>query len=262
MKNSTLIKVLVINGIILIFIAYLFSINVKNIFNPNDQIDGNRFSQFGSFVAGIFGFVNFVILMYSYKEAKSQSLSNVIFSTFQIHDNITKDLKSNGNQITKLNEEYERLFHNYLCRDVVKKEFCDECYSYEKLERGTDYFEILYRILHVKYKYKEVTLENFFTEQNWRIGHYLRSVLSIIEILHESDIDFSKKAFYARILHARLSLDEMRIVFYYLIRSESFENNKILKLFDIYGFYKIISPWLIKPEEDEAIFKTMLRKSQ
>jgi hypothetical protein len=218
-------------------------------------IDAIRFSNFGSFVGGIFGALSFILLIFIYMKSHEQSVDNSFFNLLQVHDSVVRELRSNKNEIDRLNKESKNLFESNLC-ESLQSDLRDECLSYRSMPDANDYFEILYRILHIRYKYKNEDPWKFFIDYNWRIGHYLKSFISIIEFIEKSKADNDKKLFYSRILKSRLTSDELRLIFYFIIYNKD-ENDKyrIAKMFKSFRLFKDFSDTLIK-EGDMAIFKS------
>lgn len=256
MKKVTLQKILIINLILFVLVGLLFCWQLWGQLHTDKPIDSNRFANFGSFIAGIFGFINFILLLYSFRETKDQSFNNFFFNVLQIHDSVVKDLKLNGNEIAKLNSELTDEF--YMCENLADKSLREECISYREKQKANDYFELLYRILHIRYKYKGETFQKYFTDEYWRIGHYLRSFISIIEILNESSLDESKKSYYIRVIQSRSSSDEIRLIFYYLLSNNNERHIKLAKIFNSFNFFDIIKGTLIINETDDAFFKALI----
>jgi hypothetical protein len=85
------------------------------------------------------------------------------------------------------------------------------------LERKS-YFEVIFAELDTHYKQsgdsKEVRLKSFFAAHEWRIGHYFRNTVSAINILEKQG---ESQIYYIDILKSRMSNDELRLLFYYLV---------------------------------------------
>ena len=123
------------------------------LFSLDLPIDSNRFSNFGSFVGGIFGTLSFVLLFFTLKEARNQSFENSFSNYLQLHDSLVQQLNSNEKVISTLNDEYKELFEDNPCERITDPKLKAECNHYAK-ETHDGYFEALYAMLHVRYKYK------------------------------------------------------------------------------------------------------------
>lgn len=238
----------------------LFCWQLWGTFHINLPIDSNRFSDFGGFVAGIFGFINFILLIYVYKENKDQSFNTSFFNALQVHDSIVTQLHSNKESIIALNTDYKKGFGDSLCKNLSDGDLQNECNSYQNMDEATDYFEALYRILHVRYKYMNEETEKFFKDYNWRIGHYLRSFIALLELIQESNSNAANRMFNARIFRSRCSIDELRIVFYFIISRNEATGIRLAKLFDTLGFYSAIEDPFIKDFQDRQFYNTLITK--
>ena len=122
----------------------------------------------------------------------------------------------------------------------------------------TDFFEQIYRILHLKYRCAQNELRslqavsNFFKSYEWLIGHYLKNFLSIVmEIHRRKGLSFDEKLFYIDKLKCQSTYDEVRLIFYYVISlmEEADEKIEVLKMFDQYRFFEGIKKLLVYPED-------------
>jgi hypothetical protein len=241
-------------AIFLFISAILFCWQLWGQINIELPIDAIRFSNFGSFVGGTFGALSFILLILIYRKSHEQSVDNSFFNLLQVQDSVVRELKSNKNQIDRLNKESIDLFEPNLC-ETVQSHLRNECLSYRNMPDANDYFEILYRILHIRYKYKNEDPWRFFKDYNWRIGHYLKSFVSIIEFIEKSKVDNDKKFFYTRILKSRLTIDELRLIFYFIIfNTDDNEKNRIAKMFKSLRIFVDFSETLIK-DGDMEIFR-------
>jgi len=217
MKKSTSYFLVLIPIIVLLISFFLFSWQLLGQINLKLPIDAIRYANFGSFVGGIFGTLSIIFIIFTYRNSQEQSGNNSFFNLLQIHESIVRELRSRDNEITKLFEESKQLFEPDLCENA--KELQSECNSYKKMEKANDYFEMLYRILHIRYKYNkdEDAAASFFHQYNWRIGHFLNSFISIMEFIDKGKFDKSQKDFFIRIFTTRSTWDEKRLVFYFVI---------------------------------------------
>ncbi len=114
-------------------------------------------------------------------------------------------------------------------------------------------------MLHISYKYKDQKLDRFYRDHNWRMGHYFRSFLALMELIDKSRLSKSKKEFHARLLQGRSSSDELRLVLYYILSLD--DKGKIVqaKRFSRLNFYKAITDPLIDDKNDRQTFETLAK---
>jgi hypothetical protein len=217
--------------------------------NFSSSINAERFNQFGGFVAGLLSGASLILLILTYHETTTQTFDNSFYNHLQIHDSITISLRNKEKDIEKLNDDdYKSLFSNNFCATIQEVTLKDDCKDYEKKDPANDYFEILYRILHVRYKYKN-QLGQFYKDYNWRIGHYIRSFISIVEMINESKFDKSKQQYHIRVLKARSSNDELRLMFYFVFSiQDNVEQCKIARLFSKHNLFSDLKE-LIKDDD-------------
>ena len=207
-------------GLIILFFIWVFSYG-QPLYDFGSSINADRFSDFGSFISGLLSVFVLYLLILTYDESKKQSFDNTFFNFLEVHESVVRGLKSNEHDMEQLNKTSKELFENKLC-DTLDDSLKSECKSYEEKEQANDFFEILYRILHIQHKYKtkgdNAGVEKFFKDYKWRIGHFLRSYISLVELIHKNGhLNKEKKIFYADILKGRSSSDETRLVFYYIL---------------------------------------------
>jgi hypothetical protein len=131
-------------------------------------------------------------------------------------------------------------------------EECGERYSEAK-----GFFELLYRILHLRHRGKYgirdfKNVRQFFYDNDWKIGHYLNSFISIVRLVDDelAQTEIGKK--YVAILQNSTNNDELRLLYYYVISREKPEKRELILLFSNYGFFKPLersSLPLIYPED-------------
>jgi len=120
---------------------------------------------------------------------------------------------------------------------------------------GTDhrgYFQVQYGYFHNEYITKQpsdfVSIRKFFHNRQWEVGHYFRNLILILELIDRDMLDKSDYKFYIRVFQARLSNDELRFFFYFImselttmdfpnsIRREEIENlRSIIAASNIFG---------------------------
>jgi hypothetical protein len=135
--------------------------------------------------------------------------------------------------------------------DNLAKE-CGERYSEAK-----GFFELLYRILHLRHKGKYgirdfKNVRHFFYDYDWKIGHYLNSFISIVKLVDDNLAQTENGKNYVGILQNSTNNDELRLVYYYLISREKPEKGELISLFSKYSFFKNLersSLPLIYPED-------------
>lgn len=256
MKSTKFLIAIVIASAILIISVILFSWNLWEKFDSDLTIDSGRFSDFGSFIGGIFGTLSFILLIITLKEAREQSFDTSFFNHLQLHDTIVQQLKSSEREISTLNSEYKALFKNNLCGTITDKILQTECNSFSSLSHD-GYFEALYAILHVRYKYRNENPWTFFKDNNWRIGHFLNSFTSVVELISKGNLTDKKRDFYVRLINARATSDEVRLVFYFVTFNDNLtEKVRLIKLFKSLNFFNSLRDSLIKPE-DLQLFKNL-----
>jgi hypothetical protein len=102
--------------------------------------------------------------------------------------------------------------------DNLAKE-CGERYSEAK-----GFFELLYRILHLRHKGKYgirdfKNVKQLFYDYDWKIGHYLNGFISIVKLVDENLAQTENGKKYVAILQTSTNNDELRLVYYYLTES-------------------------------------------
>jgi hypothetical protein len=218
-------------------------------------IDSNRFSDFGTFIGGIFGTLSFILLYFTLRETKNQSAENSFFNYLQLHDSLAHQLNSNEKVVSTLNGEYKELFDGDLCNRVdpsLKK----ECSDFAKKSHD-GFFEALYAMLHVRYKYKGENPWLFFAANNWRMGHFIDSFVSVIELINENDLDKSKKNLYTRVFKSRSTSDELRLLFYFVaFNDDESKKVRLARLFKSVNFFDVMRDGLIK-DGDMQVFKSI-----
>ena len=223
------------------------------VISPNSPIDVDKFSSFGSFVGGLFGTLSFILLIFTLKESKNQSFESSLLNFVQLHDSLVQQLNSNDNIISTLEKKYNELFIDNLCEkcDSVLKE---ECTNY-KLFSHDGYFECLYRILHVRYKYKDQDPSLFFKDYNSKVGHFIESFISMIDLIYEAKLDRQKKYLYSNIIKARSTSDEIRLIFYFVtFNTDDKVKLRLVKRFKYLKFFDVLRDGLIK-NGDKEIFE-------
>src|SRR5262245_12268517 len=86
-------------------------------------------------------------------------------------------------------------------------------------EPKTDFFDTLYRILHLRYKcqgggWKQI--EDFFFHFDYIIGNYLDGFISLLKsVLESQEINDKQRSLYLEQLRNQSSRDEIRLMFYY-----------------------------------------------
>jgi Putative phage abortive infection protein len=258
MKPSIFKTLLIISSAFFTVTVVLFCWKLGKRFDTNFPIDSSRFSEFGGFIGGIFGFINFILLIYVFKDSRDQSFNTFFFNALQVHDSVVAQLQTNRDSILALNVDYKKSFGDSLCKNLTDGDLRNECNSYQTMDDGTDYFETLYAILHVRYKYKNESLEMFFKDYHWRIGHYLRSFVALLELIDESKFADTNRMFSARMFQARCSSDEIRLVTYYIMSRNEPERIKLAKLFFKLGFYSAIEDPFIKDFNDRKYFESLV----
>ena len=113
----------------------------------------------------------------------------------------------------------------------------------QRYNEAKGFFELLYRILHLRYrgKYGFRDLKNvkqFFYDNDWMIGHYLRGFISIVTLIEERLGQIENSKAYITILQNLTNGDQLRLVFYYVVSSEDLEKRELIRMFRKYDFFK------------------------
>ena len=145
-KHAVLISFIFFGISVLLFSWQFWHINLKL------PIDADRFSKFGSFVGGTFGIFSFILLILTLRNSQKQFTDNTFFNLLQVHDSIVRELKSREIEIRELFEESKKLFENHLCESLSTPELRSECKHYESMGVASEYFNMLYRILHLTFR--------------------------------------------------------------------------------------------------------------
>ncbi|HKB45938.1 MAG TPA: putative phage abortive infection protein [Chitinophagaceae bacterium] len=253
MNRRQAIRMLVMLTIFLIISIILFWWNQGRI-NTLLPINSKRFADFGTFVSAIFGLATIIFLYFTYEATlgqlnaareslrttqdqlvltKEQLFENTFFSCLKVHNIITQDLNSRISNQT-LDET-----------DVLAKRHNQ---SYPKEVRN--FFELIYRILSLRYFFEKIDLENFFKDYRWVIDHYLRNFISIIRLVHEKDISDDKKKIYIEVLQSQSTSEELRLIIYYFINEyrnaeRVQEIKQIAKICLTYNFFDSVKDYLI-----------------
>lgn len=223
MKNRNKNIIFIAIGVLVLFFIYVFSYE-RTIWNFGVSVDANLLSDFGSFISGILSVFVLYMLVQTYDESTKQSFDNTFFNLLGIHESMIQGLRSRESVVTKLNESSKSMFEANLC-DTLDESLKGECNLYKnkvKEEPAHDFFEILYRILHIQHKYKTKGdfegVEKYFKDYKWYVGHFFRSYISLVELIDNNrHLTEEKKAFYSDILKSISSSDETRLVFYYIL---------------------------------------------
>lgn len=206
---------------VILMVLYLLSFSLSGyLVGPISNLSPNNGGLLGDFIGGVigtlFGGATVILVYLTYKSQKAeleatvkvataQSLDNTFFNYLKLYISIVNVLKSKEDEIKKINIEGVGFY-----KKINNPEKGEWTYA-------NDYFEILYRILNIRYKHLGEKPENFFNDNNWRIGHFLQSFISIVELVDESNIDESKKEFYCRVIKSTATSDELRLIFYFVI---------------------------------------------
>ncbi len=254
MKTTKFSIVIIIVSVLFAISVILFCWTLWGKFDSHLAINSGRFSDFGSFIGGIFGTLSFILLIITLKETKEQSFDTSFFNHLQLHDTIVQQLKSSEKEISTLNIEYTNLFSNNLCSTINDTTLQPECNTYSSFSHD-GYFEAMYAMLHVRYKYLQESPWTFFKDNNWRIGHFLNSFTSVVELISEGNFTDKKRGFYVRLVNARATSDEVRLLFYFVtFNGNPNEKIRLINLFKSLKFFDNLRDGLIK-QGDMELFK-------
>src|SRR5690606_13034981 len=114
--------------------------------------------------------------------------------------------------------------------------------------------EAIYAMLHVTYKYQRENPTTFFRNNNWRIGHFLESLCCVVDLIKQGNLSKKKMNFYVRLIKARTSSDELRLLFYYITSTENLaERKRLIELFNSLNFFDSLRDDLIIPTDKELL---------
>ncbi|MBT1708736.1 hypothetical protein KK062_10900 [Fulvivirgaceae bacterium PWU5] len=219
------------------------------LFNFQVQIDSQKFSDFGSFVGGIFGTLSFIWLIFTLREAKTQSFDNSFYNHLAVHESVVRDLLVKGQHIKIINDEITTRLDK-IPPESLTEEVRSEYHNYKNKPDANDYFEALYRMLHIQYKYENRTPDKYFKDYTWQIGHFLRSFTSVAELVFEATFSEEKKSFYSRVIKSRATDDELRLIFYFVIFNSNLqERSKLLRMSRALHLFENIKDSLIKSDD-------------
>ncbi|MEK7497815.1 MAG: putative phage abortive infection protein [Patescibacteria group bacterium] len=257
MKTFNFWTIILIASGAFIFSIIMFCWTIWGQLSTDLAIDSNKFSDFGSFIGGIFGTLSFILLIFTFRESREQSFDNSFFNHLNLHDSVVRELKSKEGEIKRLNQECGSLFKDNFCDTISDETLKSQCKDYQLMPEANDYFEILYRTLHVKYNYKNDSPGQFFIDNNWRIGHFLTSFISVIEFITNSSLDNDKRSFYSRVVKARATSDELRLVFYFVtFNKNDKERIRLITLCKTLDFFGDLRDPLIKSGDMKVYLDT------
>ena len=146
------------------------------------------------------------------------------YDHFNNHRNIVNDLKGQISDVMRRDS------------DLLAKS-CNQNYS-----DATNFFELLYRILHLEYKCQSNSrdfsrVNYFFSKWTWRIGNYLASYIYLIKFIHEKCYSENDRSKYIAILLTSSTNDELRLMFYYVVSRNSAEKDELINLCREFNFF-------------------------
>lgn len=156
---------------------------------------GDFFGGIANPIIGAIGFVALIITISlqisQNKEANRQSFENSIFNLFALQNDIIAGLKYNGQEKRMAFSEFLReKEHEMLKQDRKATMLPDPKYS----------------VAHFSYK-------SFNNGENGYFGHYFRNLYRLLITIENSIYSDENKKFYARIIRAQLSMDELTVLF-------------------------------------------------
>jgi len=169
----------------------------------------------------------------------SSSFTSIFSSYIEAHKKIVEELNAG------ISEEMEKE------ADILSNA-CGQQYN-----KAKGFFELLYRILHLRYKgkYGLRDLKNakqFFYDYDWKIGHYVSSFISILTLIEEKLGQSDNSKAFIPILQNVTNSDQLRLIFYYIVTTEDLEKRELIRLFRKYDLFKSLnrsSLPLIYPED-------------
>lgn len=242
-KKSRLL--LSVASLIIIISVFLFS--YKQPFFLPSEINSERFSHFATFIAAILGFVTIIFLYFTFRQ--TQLTHQVAFDTFsETRKNYTDTKYFN---LIKTHQNLVSHLHQRISSSLIEEYniLANQAGSSKKGNSFKDFFELMYGILDMFYKNNnqlkdKSKLIEYFINQEWVMGHYFTSLANLIGwILSHSEIDLNQRKFYLQVLKSQLSINELRLLFYYLLCNDNLkELNKNLSEF---SFFDSVSKTLI-----------------
>ena len=221
----------------------LFGYN-QHFFEFSTSIDSERFAQFGTFISAIFGSVTIWLLYLTYQQTREthrvtidNSIDTNFFNLLQSYRSITSHL-------------HERAMTTGFVAQL--REAMTAASDESRIGVEKDFFELFYRMLHLKYKGKDSLRDkskilDFFKSYDWMVGHYFKSIVYFLKWVNENhEIDTERKRFYMGFIQAQLTQDELRLLFYYLVIKEG-QAYESLDKYDLFGNVKDV---LIYDPED------------
>jgi hypothetical protein len=111
-------------------------------------------------------------------------------------------------------------------------------------DEGVNFFELLYRVLHLKYKcldnkrdFKNVS--KLFYDYDWMIKHYVRSFLSLLEFIYKKHLLGFNVNTYIDVMNTS-SMDEIRLMYYYIVSRDNMERDKLIHMTKALNFFDVI----------------------
>ncbi len=154
------------------------------------------------------------------------SFREIFFKMFELHESIVSKL----NLIPRNDMIHE-------ANNLAK--ICNQSYREPK-----DFFDLIYRILHLKYKchsnirdFSKVKI--FFYDYDWKIKNYINSFISLAKLIFEQKHSTFDVKVYINFLHSS-SMDEIRLLFYYIISRDKHEKEQLIKIFKELNFFNIL----------------------
>jgi hypothetical protein len=114
-----------------------------------------------------------------------------------------------------------------------------------------DFFELLFRVLSLRYKDStdKTSITSFYKDQDWVMGHYFRNLLYFLDWVHQhNELTPDRKSFYIGFVQAQLTIDEMKLVFYYTISRPDSLKKSICRTLNGYNFFNTVMDVLIFPD--------------
>ena len=187
---------------------------------------------------------------------KIQRFENTFFQLLSLHHELVDKLNFNRTKNYAKNELLEK-------RAVLSKAFEDLEHQFKRsnhIRESTPTGEYFYNqnspetIQIAKKRMNEVYKKLYFDDYKQILSHYFRNVYHIFKFLYTSDlIPKSKKQFYASILRAQLSSDELYLILYnsiyeglgypnflFLIKEFDIMQNFDFRIIEKYDFHKEI----------------------
>jgi len=207
---------------------------------------------------GIGGIATAGALFYAFKQnlsGKVQQFESTFFKLIDLHNNIISYLNYRSIKHNPITEEIDsditykgkQVFHSArleLTRALNK----EEIRSYITKETFTNSYEKIENIEQAKRVFKNQYYSKYYSHFETELNHYFRNLFHIIKYLDQSSlINTTQKKFYASIIRAQLSQDELYVWMFNSMQI-NYGYPKVLYLITKYDMMQNFRFEMIKPQ--------------